>query len=362
MPLPGTPAGRGATWGARRPSVVSAGVRKGTMAPGAPTRAGACCRAAAAGPRPLALVTGASGGIGLETVRGLRRAGCDVVLACRPGAKADGAFAQLLGKEGGGTEVYLKDVDMGSLATIEALGAEMRGEGRAIDVLVNNAGVMATPEMLTADGFEYQLGINHLGHFKLTSELFELLAADARIVNVSSTAHEGGRFNAGDPFFREPGSYAPWTAYGQSKLANVLFTYELVRRLPAGSQVTANALHPGFVATDLFKFSLPGEGDLPPALRQAGEALVGASGRLLKALPGGLAELRVKSPAEGAETSIHVASSAECEGVTGKYFVGCKATPSNLRSYDLETAAALWEFSEQQVGPFSPAPAKAVEA
>ena len=126
-------------------------------------RAARVCCGAAAGPRPLALVTGASGGIGLETVRGLRRAGCDVVLACRPGAKADGAFAQLLGKEGGGTEVYLKDVDMGSLATIEALGAEMRGEGRAIDVLVNNAGVMATPEMLTADGFEYQLGINHLG-------------------------------------------------------------------------------------------------------------------------------------------------------------------------------------------------------
>jgi NAD(P)-dependent dehydrogenase (short-subunit alcohol dehydrogenase family) len=186
------------------------------------------------------LVTGANSGLGLVTARELARAGAHVVLAVRDTAKGERAAAGIAGS----TEV--RRLDLGELASVRALAAAWEGD---LDVLINNAGLMAVPEGRTADGFETQIGTNHLGHFALTNLL--LPHVRDRVVTLSSPGHRIGRLDVDDLNW-ERRSYQRWGAYGQSKLANLLFTLELQRRLAeAGSDVRAVACHPGYAATNL---------------------------------------------------------------------------------------------------------------
>jgi NAD(P)-dependent dehydrogenase (short-subunit alcohol dehydrogenase family) len=186
------------------------------------------------------VVTGANSGLGLITARELAQAGAHVVFAVRDTTRGEAAASTVRGS----TEV--RRLDLADLASVRAFADQWHG--RPIDILINNAGVMAIPERRTADGFEMQIGTNHLGHFALTNLLLPHLTG--RVVSVASTAHRMGRIAFDDLNSRK--GYGRWRAYGQSKLANLLFIHELARRLAeAGSQVTAHASHPGYAATNL---------------------------------------------------------------------------------------------------------------
>lgn len=200
----------------------------------------------------VAIVTGANSGIGYETAKELARKGATVVLACRSqskGAAAAGAICQEIPQ----ANVEAMTLDLASLASVRAFVGAFTGAFDRLDLLINNAGVMALPKrMETVDGFEMQFGTNHLGHFTLTGLLFDLLAQTpgSRVINVSSGAHRAGRMRWDDLQHKQ--SYTPFGAYSQSKLANLLFTNELQRRLDkAGAAVTATAAHPGWTATNL---------------------------------------------------------------------------------------------------------------
>jgi NAD(P)-dependent dehydrogenase (short-subunit alcohol dehydrogenase family) len=198
------------------------------------------------------LVTGANCGLGFASARVLARRGARVLLACRDAEKGRRAIAAIRA-ETPGADVALVSLDLASLASIRAASDEVRATTSRLDVLMNNAGLMAVPFARTADGFEMQFGTNHLGHFALTARLLPLLEAapGSRIVTVSSAMHRRGRLVLDDLFFeRRP--YGAWEAYSQSKLANLLFTFELDRRLRAtGVPVLALAAHPGYAATEL---------------------------------------------------------------------------------------------------------------
>ena len=198
-----------------------------------------------------ALVTGANSGLGLQTAGALAGAGATVLLGCRNAEKAAEARKEILG-EHLGADVEIVSLDLSDLASIERAATEVSERPGPLDLLINNAGVMATPRRETADGFELQFGTNHLGHFALTGRLVErLLAADSpRVVTVSSMAHRIGRMNFDD--LNSEDGYSRWPAYGQSKLANLLFTQELGRRAEAaGSNLIAAAAHPGYASTNL---------------------------------------------------------------------------------------------------------------
>jgi len=200
----------------------------------------------------VAIVTGANSGIGFETAKALAEKGATVVMACRNRAKGQAAVDAIrLEKPLGRVEVM--DLDLSSLASVHAFAQEFRNAFVRLDLLINNAGVMALPKRLeTADGFEMQFGTNHLGHFALTGLLLDLLTQTpgSRVVNVSSGAHRAGRMAWDD--IQSQRSYSPFVAYSQSKLSNLLFTNELQRRLQkAGGQVTVTAAHPGWTATNL---------------------------------------------------------------------------------------------------------------
>jgi NAD(P)-dependent dehydrogenase (short-subunit alcohol dehydrogenase family) len=186
------------------------------------------------------VVTGANSGIGLITARELARAGARVIMACRDVAKGTAAAGSLSG------DVEVRALDLADLSSVKAFAASVAED---VDLLINNAGVMATPHRRTADGFEMQFGTNHLGHFALTGLLLPRLRG--RVVTVSSTVHRIGRITLDDLNW-ERRRYSRWSAYGQSKLANLLFTFELARRLDAaGSPVRATAAHPGYASTNL---------------------------------------------------------------------------------------------------------------
>jgi NAD(P)-dependent dehydrogenase (short-subunit alcohol dehydrogenase family) len=201
-----------------------------------------------------AIVTGANSGLGLVTALELARAGARVVLACRNTAKGDDAAAQI--RRGvAGADVSVAELDLGSLDSVAAFAAGYAGD---LDLLINNAGVMAPPRKETADGFELQFGTNHLGHFALTARLLDRMQGrdDARVVTLSSGAHRIGKITL-DNLQRER-RYNRWTAYGQSKLANLMFALELDRRLRAsGSAVKSLAAHPGYAATNLQSAAAP---------------------------------------------------------------------------------------------------------
>ncbi len=200
----------------------------------------------------LAVVTGANSGIGLEEARRLAQAGADVILAVRNPTKGAAAVDDIRGSAPT-AEVSAESLDLSSLDSVEAFAQTMTGRGRPVDILINNAGIMAVPKReVTADGFELQLGTNHLGHFALTGRLLPLLrqADAARVVTLSSTAARLGRINFDD--LQSERRYGAWRAYGQSKLADLLFAFELQRRSVAhGWGVMSNAAHPGSTHTNL---------------------------------------------------------------------------------------------------------------
>jgi NAD(P)-dependent dehydrogenase (short-subunit alcohol dehydrogenase family) len=204
----------------------------------------------------VAIVTGANSGIGLETARELARGGARVVLACRSQARADEAIEDI--RAGlPDAQVEFECLDLADLEQLPAFVAAFRERFDRLDLLINNAGVMVPPAGNTKQGFELQFGVNHLGHFALTGQLLDLLlrSRGARVVNVSSTAHRGGRMHFDDLDFESRG-YQAMRAYGQSKLSNLLFTLELARKLEAvGGDVIAASAHPGWTQTNLQKHS-----------------------------------------------------------------------------------------------------------
>ena len=212
--------------------------------------------------------------------------------------------------------------DLASMVSIRKFASEFIAKYPRLDVLINNAGIFTDKRMETADGFEYQIGVNHLGPFLLTQLLLDLLkkSAPARIINVSSGAHVGGKIDFDDLNLQH--KYSAWKSYSQSKLANVLCTYELARRL-SGTGVTVNCLHPGFVNT---RFAFNRESEKPNWMI-----------KLMKPF--------TIQPAEGAETSVYLAASPEVDAVTGKYFAKRKEKASSKASYDLVVAEKLWNLS-----------------
>jgi NAD(P)-dependent dehydrogenase (short-subunit alcohol dehydrogenase family) len=199
----------------------------------------------------MAIVTGANSGLGLITACELARAGADVVLACRNTQKGDSAAAEIQAAVPN-SAVEVAALDLGSLASVRTFAERFRADHERLDLLINNAGVMAPPRRETADGFELQLGTNHLGHFALTAQLIDLMqgGSDSRVVTISSGAHRMGRIDFED--LQSERRYKRWRAYGQSKLANLLFAFELGRRLrSAGSTIRSLAAHPGYAATNL---------------------------------------------------------------------------------------------------------------
>lgn len=288
-----------------------------------------------------ALVTGASAGLGVETVRGLVGAGARVLGAVRDRAKAEKVLAEVLESD----RLELVDLDLGDLESVRACAAEVRSRVDALQLLVNNAGVMASPLMRTAQGFELQLGTNHLGHFVLTRELTDLLVAGApaRIVNVSSRGHLRGGMRWKDPHYTDESSYEKWRSYGQAKTANVLFTVGLEQRL-ADQGVHSYALHPGVIMTELSRH-----------LTEDDRA--GLQSRLKTS--GGMT---MKTPSQGAATQVWAATSPELEGRGGLYLEDCQVagpTPGDGSAgyaewaMDGDEAERLWLWSEEQVAEVS---------
>ena len=268
----------------------------------------------------VCVVTGATRGIGRATAEGLAALGATLVLVCRRREDGDRVARELAAAHRGPPAEVLP-ADLSSQRSIREASEAMHQRHQRIHVLVNNAGVIPKERETTVDGLEMQFAVNHLAYFLLTNLLLDLLieGAPSRVVNVSSGAHQGGTLDFGD--LQSERRYDPVRVYGRTKLANVLFTYELARRL-RDTGVTANCLHPGVIATKLLSDYM----NLP---------LVGGSIR--RAFGG--------SPDKGSETSIYLAASPEVEGVTGRYFVGERATRSSPASYDEGLRHRLWEES-----------------
>jgi NAD(P)-dependent dehydrogenase (short-subunit alcohol dehydrogenase family) len=283
------------------------------------------------------VVTGANSGIGLVTARELARAGASVVLACRDRGRGEAAVAAIRAANVG-ANVELRALDVSDLASVRAFAEGFDGP---LDALVNNAGVMATPARMTADGFELQLATNYLGHFALTGRLLDRLLASAapRVVSLGSVMHRIGTI-AFDDLQRER-SYHPWSAYGQSKLANLLFAYELQRRADAaGVPLLSVAAHPGYTATNL---------------QTAGATLNGPS--LQSRIAALVSPLIGQSAEMGALPSLYAATVPELHG--GSYVgpggpLELRGHPrlvnSNAASKDVETGRRLWEESERLTG------------
>jgi NAD(P)-dependent dehydrogenase (short-subunit alcohol dehydrogenase family) len=279
------------------------------------------------------LVTGASGGIGLVTAAELARIGASVTMVARDRAKGEAALAEAK-QRSGSDDIEILYADLASLAAVRALAKNFMATHDALHVLVNNAGAMYAQRAETADGFEMTIGVNHLAHFLLTELLLDMLKSTgragsaARIVNVSSHGHYGGWIVFDDLQLKR--LYIPMFAYAQSKLANVLHAYELTHRLE-GTNVTANALHPGLVSTNFGKNN-------------------GGAMESLVSMAQTVTPWMFITPEQGAQTSIHLASSPEVEGVSGRYFDGKRSVPSSFVSYDRRTQSRLWDASAELVG------------
>jgi retinol dehydrogenase 14 len=271
------------------------------------------------------LVTGATGGIGRATALGLATMGANLAITGRDRARTEGAAQEI--RTAGGGQVDLFVADLSSQSEVRRLADEVLQTYPRIDVLVNNVGGYWNTRHVTADGLERTFALNHLAPFLLTNLLLDRLkqSAPARVVTVASNAHATGQIDFDDLQGERP--YSGSRAYNQSKLANILFTYELARRLQA-STVTANALHPGVVNTSF------GAED-PRGIQ-----------RLI--IP--FARPFMKTPVQGAATSIHLASSPGLKQVTGRYFANSKPKRSSKRSYDEAAAARLWQVSADLVG------------
>ncbi len=271
------------------------------------------------------LVTGATNGIGLVTARELARMGAQVTIVSRNAEKC-AVVAEAI-KTGTGNPVEFIAADLSTLAGIRQAAATFKQHHARLHVLVNNAGGFFIRRYLTSDGFEMTFVLNHLNYFLLTNLLLDILKASAPacVVNVASGTHRGAKMDF-DNLQGEKG-YNGVRAYGQSKLANILFTYELARRLK-DTGVTTNALHPGYVNTGI---SLN-------------------NGLFFQVFVRLTARLFGRKPEEGAQTSIYLASSPQLAGVTGKYFADCQPVKSSPLSYDEELAKKLWQVSLELTG------------
>jgi protochlorophyllide reductase len=283
----------------------------------------------------LALITGANSGLGLETARALVAKGASVILACRSLARAEQARQQLL--PGSGGAIDLLELDLADLASVRDAARQLQDRYGRLDLLINNAGVMGLPRSLTRDGFERQFGINHLGHFSLTKALLPLLRGqpDARVVTVTSGAQYFGRISFDD--LQGERRYDRWQAYGQSKLANVMFALELQQRLDAeAAGVTSLAAHPGVARTNLQPASVAASGSW-------GEAL---AYRLMAPL--------FQSAAQGALPQLHAATAVGARPA-GHYgpdqLGGMRGWPTEVRvapaALDPEQRRRLWQVSEE---------------
>ncbi len=286
------------------------------------------------------VVTGANGGLGYEAARQFAHRGGHVILACRDQEKAEYAL-QTIRSERTDVSIEYLTLDLASLESIRSFAKRCLDRHSRIHVLCNNAGVMAIPQRQTVDGFEMQLGTNHLGHFALTGQLLPALlnSAGARVVNVSSTAHRIGRMDFEDLNWEL--RYGRWAAYGRSKLANLLFTYELQRRFSAnGTDLISVACHPGYAATNLqFVAAQMEHSSLRQRVMEWGNRVF------------------AQSAAMGALPTLYAAT---CEKVTGGDFIGpnrlgeTRGHPttvrSSARSYDRGSASELWRHSERLTG------------
>lgn len=267
------------------------------------------------------LITGASSGIGEATALELARRGANVALVARQPHRGERARERI--RRATGRAPHLFVADLSTRDAVRELARAGKEHFSRLDVLVNNAGVLTRRRHLTPEGFELQFFVNHLAGFLLTNLLLDLLmeSAPARIVNIASTAHSRGVLDFED--LQGAKSYRGWQMYANTKLANIVFTYELARRLE-GTRVTANCVHPGVVATGL--------------VRSYSRAL----NRLVP-----LARLFLKSPRQGARTPTYVASAPELESVSGRYFKDCRPIGTSRLSYDREIQRRLWEVSER---------------
>lgn len=280
----------------------------------------------------VVLITGASNGIGKAAALELAKMGAQVIAVGRSRERTL-AVVEAIQAQGGQADMLL--ADLSSMDEVRRLAGAFKDRYSRLDVLVNNAGAYFARRQETVDGYEMTFALNHLAYFLLTNLLLDVLkdSAPSRIVNVSSDAHRALPINFDDLHARKSYSGSGFGVYAQSKLANILFTYELAQRL-VGTSVTANVLHPGFVATGF-----------------------GRNNGTLMNLMMGFMQRFALTPEQGAETIIYLASSPEVEGVNGKYFDKCKPVRSSDASYDADAARRLWEISEQLTR--QPAPAQA---
>ncbi|MDB4988239.1 MAG: short-chain dehydrogenase/reductase [Myxococcaceae bacterium] len=286
------------------------------------------------------VITGANSGLGLASAKALAARGAHVILACRTMAKANGAVADIRAVTPDAS-LEPEALDLSDLSSVRTFARELTGRHAHLDVLLNNAGVMATPYTRTSDGFELQFGTNHLGHFALTGLLFDRLAKTpgARVVNVSSVAHRIGKLRFDDPHWQQ--SYAKWPAYGMSKLSNLLFTYELARRCAvAGIGVRAVAAHPGYSSTNL---QIRG-GELANAKLTTWASRTFTPWVAQPADRGALPELYA-AVAEDVQAGDFI-------GPDGLYELRGypKKVRSSARSHDADDMQRLWELSERLTG------------
>jgi NAD(P)-dependent dehydrogenase (short-subunit alcohol dehydrogenase family) len=275
----------------------------------------------------VVIVTGANSGIGLETAAGLTEMGAKVIVTTRDPNKSKTTVEEIRSRHPSAS-VEAMELDLARLDDVRRFARDFAGRGEPLHVLVNNAGLITDRRSTTVDGYETQFHVNHLGPFLLTNLLLDKLksSAPARVVNVASAAHRGGRINFDD--LHSERSYRAMGVYSMTKLCNILFTRELARRLE-GSGVSANALHPGTVRTNF-----TGGGDV--------KGLLAVGFKLISPF--------ILSPAKGARTSIYLASSPDVEGRSGEYFVRCRAQRPSRAAQDDDDARRLWEASARLVG------------
>jgi NAD(P)-dependent dehydrogenase (short-subunit alcohol dehydrogenase family) len=266
------------------------------------------------------LITGANSGVGKMTALGLAKMGAHVIMACRNKEKGEIARLDIINNSGN-KAVDLLIVDLSSHQSIHNLAKEFTQKYDQLHVLINNAGSIYFKRYESEDGLELTFAINHMGYFLLTYLLLDIIksSAPARVINVSSTAHKRAKLDFDD--LQNKKNFRGRKVYGQSKLANILFTYELADKLK-DTEIAVNCLHPGFVATNLAK----------------------NNGILFKIGMKFLRPIQI-SPKKGAETSIYLASSPDVNGITGKYFIEKKEISSSKESYNAEARKKLWEIS-----------------
>ena len=270
----------------------------------------------------IVLITGANSGMGKATALELAKKGAHIVMVCRNKQTGDEARKEIISISGN-SNVDLLIADLSSLQAIRQLAQEFKSKYNHLDVLINNAGLAYTNRHVSKDGIEETFAVNHLSYFLLTNLLLDSLKAtpSARIVNISSSVHKQGKINFDDLELKN--KYSLFGAYNQSKLCNMLFTYELARKLK-GKHVTVNAVNPGPVKTGL--------------------------ARDMGVLFQWMAKTFFPSAEKASATATYLASSQDVEGITGKYFEKCKAVPSSKLSYDEATAKHLWDVSVKMTG------------